>query len=129
MKGELDVKVAEAYAAGAPGSGRPLADSDWIVRFRGSPSSMRLVAEALENNKDLKIAAARMRAAEATADLAGVDRKPKLDGGFEWFPFQAQFHRLSFWWRRGEEAVATRAVCSAVSPTTSGSRSILNWET
>ena len=81
MKAELDVELAEAYAAGEPGSGRPLADSDWISRF-GDRRLDALVAEALANNKDLKIAAARLRAAEATAELAGVDRKPKLDGAF-----------------------------------------------
>ena len=81
MKGELDVEMAEAYTAGKPGSGRPLADSDWISRF-GDSRLNALVDEALANNKDLKIAAARLRAAQATAELAGVDRKPKLDGAF-----------------------------------------------
>ncbi len=80
MSDTIDVKMAEAYTAGKPGSGRPLADSDWIARF-GDSRLDALVAEALANNKDLKIAAARLRAAEATAELAGVDRKPSLDGG------------------------------------------------
>ncbi len=81
MNSTLDVKTAVAYSAGKPGSGRPIADGDWISRF-GDRRLDGLVDEALANNKDLKIAAARLRAAEATAELAGVDRQPKLDGGF-----------------------------------------------
>jgi len=81
MNPGLDVKTAAAYSAGKPGSGRPIADGDWISRFRDRRLDA-LVDEALANNKDLKIAAARLSAAEATAELAGVDRRPKLDGGF-----------------------------------------------
>jgi len=81
MNDMLDVKTAAAYSAGKSGSGRPIADGDWISRFRDGRLDA-LVDEALANNKDLKIAAARLRAAEATAELAGVDRQPKLDGGF-----------------------------------------------
>ena len=110
MNASLDVKTAAAYSAGKPGSGRPIADGDWISRFSDRRLDA-LVDEALANNKDLKIAAARLRAAEATAELAGVDRQPKLDGGFRGSRAKRNFIGFPF----GGEGGAEDTVLSSLS--------------
>ena len=56
-------------------------DHDWISRF-GDRQLNDLVEEALAQNPDLRAAGARLESARAEVRLAGVDRKPTLDGNF-----------------------------------------------
>ncbi|MFT5466839.1 MAG: multidrug efflux system outer membrane protein [Verrucomicrobiales bacterium] len=91
----LNVKIPDGWAAYA--SSKPIADTAWIGSF-GDQQLLKLVDEALEHNKDLKVTSARIRSAEATAVIAGAALTPRanveLDGGrsqrnFIGFPFGA----------------------------------------
>ncbi len=76
-----------AVASMAPGSwsaSRPARagiDRNWIRRF-GDPLLNKVVAAALANNLDLRVAAERVRRAEAVARLAGASRLPQGQGRF-----------------------------------------------
>jgi multidrug efflux system outer membrane protein len=53
-------------------------ESPWWESF-GDPETSRLVREALENNTDLQVAAARVLEAEASLAKAGASRWPQVD--------------------------------------------------
>lgn len=53
-------------------------DNAWIDRF-GDPQLSALVDQAMAGNLDLKVAAERVRRAQASARLAGADALPQLD--------------------------------------------------
>jgi multidrug efflux system outer membrane protein len=59
----------------------PLADHEWVAKF-GDAQLESLVAEGLERNKDLKIAAARVETAAANTRIAGADLYPQMQGLF-----------------------------------------------
>jgi multidrug efflux system outer membrane protein len=59
-------------------SGRAPAARDWRERFP-DPRLQALVAAALEHNRDLRIALARVDEARAQAGLARADRLPQVD--------------------------------------------------
>jgi len=52
--------------------------TDWWTAF-GDPTLDALVAEALEQNRDLRLAVARLDEARAIARVAGADRLPSVD--------------------------------------------------
>lgn len=54
-------------------------DQQWIRRF-GDPELVKLVNEALKKNPDLRIAAERVKRAEAVARLSGAARQPQVSG-------------------------------------------------
>ncbi len=58
-----------------------MADRNWVESFHDAELSS-FVEKALEQNLDLKTAAARVEVAGANARIAGADIYPKLDGGF-----------------------------------------------
>lgn len=96
----LGLQVPAGYAAYA--SKKPISDTNWIASF-GDRQLLKLVDEALEHNKDLKITSARIRTAEATAVIAGANLTPRigadLDGNrsqrnFIGFPFGAGGSRV-----------------------------------
>lgn len=74
------VDVPEAWTSPPPGAagerGVPV-EEDWLSQFE-DPKLEALVAEALDRNRDLRAAAARLRRAEATARVAGADRLPQV---------------------------------------------------
>jgi NodT family efflux transporter outer membrane factor (OMF) lipoprotein len=80
------IDVPEAWAALHPrageAQGRPI-ETDWLAQFE-DPELDALIDEALDRNRDLRAAAARLRRAEAAARAAGADRLPqvgaRLDG-------------------------------------------------
>lgn len=76
---DLDLAVPERWSAGESG-GAPV-DSLWWQRFN-DPVLDRLVSEALENNLNLKAAAARVQAAAAQATIAGAPLYPQAGGRF-----------------------------------------------
>ena len=54
-------------------------DQDWIKRF-GDPQLVALVDESMKNNPDLRVAAERIRRAEAVARLSGAARRVQVSG-------------------------------------------------
>lgn len=58
------------------------AGAAWWTSF-GDPELSTLVAKALERNRDLEAAAARVEAALAQARIAGADLSPRLGAGFD----------------------------------------------
>lgn len=68
---------AQFSTAGATG---PVADG-WLADFR-NPSLKKLVREALRNNPDIRLTAARLKAALADARIAGAARQPQLNAAF-----------------------------------------------
>ena len=73
----LDLEVPATYQAAARTAGERNADVGWIDQL-GAPSLSTLVEEALERNRDLKVASSRMDAAGASARVTGADRLPQL---------------------------------------------------
>ncbi len=74
------------YQSGAL-QGEPLEASGWIAHF-DDPALPSLVAEALENNRDLRATAARMRAARAGVQIASADLLPTLSADADARRFQ-----------------------------------------
>ncbi|KGQ20044.1 NodT family RND efflux system, outer membrane lipoprotein [Lysobacter dokdonensis DS-58] len=68
------VEVPQGWRTGA--NAAPV-EAGWLATF-GDPQLEALVAEALEHNPDLAIAAARMEQAEAQVDLATAQLKPAI---------------------------------------------------
>ena len=58
----------------------PVADG-WLVDFK-NPTLKALVREALENNPDIRLTAARLKAAVAEARIAGAARQPQVNAVF-----------------------------------------------
>ncbi len=73
---ELDLGVPGTWAAGK--EARAGVDEQWVKRFHDSKLEA-LVKEALENNRDLKAAAARVERARGQTRLAGVAGNPTAD--------------------------------------------------
>jgi NodT family efflux transporter outer membrane factor (OMF) lipoprotein len=69
------LKVPDAWRAGAPGGGA--IRDDWLATF-ADPRLNALVAEAIANNPDLMIAAARVEQAAAYVEAAGADLLPQV---------------------------------------------------
>lgn len=70
-----------ATAAAASASGPAAADLDW-ARFFGDERLKRLVGLALQNNRDLRVAALNIEAARATLTVRDADRWPTVSAGF-----------------------------------------------
>ncbi len=77
---ELDLDVPGTWAARP--EARAGVDEHWLRRFR-DPRLEALVAEALENNRDLRAAAARVERARGQTRLAGVAGNPTADLQFD----------------------------------------------
>lgn len=75
---DADTLHAERSLAGAPLSAAAWPRADWW-RQLGDPRLDALVREALQDNPDLALAAARARKAEAQAGLARADRLPAIN--------------------------------------------------
>ena len=88
-------------AAMAPGSwaatkqGRAGVDRNWVRRFDDSRLTS-LVDEALSNNLDLRVAAERVRRAEATARFVGGSRLPQASAGLSGRRQQQRFIGFPF---------------------------------
>jgi outer membrane protein, multidrug efflux system len=78
VKGEAlpTVKVPDKWTAGAAGAGA--VTDNWLVGFRDDQLNAA-VAEAIANNADLRVAAARVEQAELYAKLAGAKLYPSVD--------------------------------------------------
>jgi multidrug efflux system outer membrane protein len=74
--------VAAAFpAAPAPATGAPAWERDWQDFFAADARLARLIEIALQNNRDLRIAALNIDAARATAAVRDADRFPTLNAG------------------------------------------------
>ena len=73
---EAGVPVPAAWSASR--EGKAGVDTDWVARM-GSPRLTALVREAVANNPDLKIAAARVAQARTLIKSAAAGGQPKLD--------------------------------------------------
>lgn len=78
--GEANLKVPGTWA-NAAGPARSV-DYRWLARFR-DPALSRLVEEALQQNPDMTIAAARLQQAQAQAVIAGAAGRPQINFGFD----------------------------------------------
>lgn len=93
-------KMAEA-ASMAPGSwaatkeGTAGVDRDWVRRF-GDSRLTATVNEAMRNNLDLRVAAERVRRAEATARLVGGNKLPQVNASLDGRKQQQRFIGLPF---------------------------------
>ncbi len=91
------VDVPSAWAGAAPAGGEPASPGEWWDRF-GDPVLSGLIVQALESNRDLAAATARLREARAAAGIARSRLGPTLDargaGGLRRDDLQAE--RLSF---------------------------------
>lgn len=90
-------QLPESYRNVAPQTERSLADRDWHELFPDA-QLRQLIERALQQNRDLAIAAQRVLAARANAGATGLARLPQLDAGGS-----ATRNRLS---TRGTNAVA-----------------------
>lgn len=85
-----------AVASMVPGSwhssraGRAGIDQTWIGRF-GDAQLVALVKEGMAHNLDLRVAAERVRRAEAVARLSGAVRKPQVQGQISGSRIQQRF--------------------------------------
>jgi multidrug efflux system outer membrane protein len=70
-----------ANASDSSASGSAAADLDW-QRFFGDERLKRLIALALQNNRDLRVAALNIDAARATLTVRDADRWPTVSAGF-----------------------------------------------
>ncbi len=74
-------EVPETWVGGKSAPSATLAGRDWVSSF-GDAELESMVERALENNKDLKAAAARVEIAQANARIAGADLFPQAQGVF-----------------------------------------------
>lgn len=70
-------------------------DRGWVQSF-GDTKLSALVEEALDHNKDLQMAAARLQISEANAKIAGADLYPKANGIFKAGRFKRNFIGFPF---------------------------------
>ncbi|PEQ13127.1 RND transporter [Novosphingobium sp. PC22D] len=70
--------VPESYPAPAPAGASSIADLGWQDFFR-QPELQRLIAEALANNRDIRIASARVDEARGAWRIEGAPLYPQLD--------------------------------------------------
>ena len=73
---KLGLKVPPAWAERA--ASKPVADTNWVRSFNDA-KLQTLVDKALEENKDLKSTAARIKQSRAQAEIEGAPRKPQVD--------------------------------------------------
>lgn len=85
----------EEASTDAKNPGVMLAERGWVSTFRDSRLES-LVDEALENNKDLEAAAARIEIAQANARIAGADLLPQAQGLFRGARKKQNFIGLPF---------------------------------
>jgi NodT family efflux transporter outer membrane factor (OMF) lipoprotein len=71
-------------------AGRAGIDQTWIGRF-GDAQLVALVKEGMAHNLDLRVAAERVRRAEAVARLSGAVRKPQVQGQISGSRIQQRF--------------------------------------
>jgi len=88
---ELDLAVPGTWAAGR--EAKAGVDDQWVKRFHDAKLES-LVEEALENNRDLKAAAARVERARGQTRLAGVSGNPTAD--LEFTPRRAKQNFIGF---------------------------------
>jgi NodT family efflux transporter outer membrane factor (OMF) lipoprotein len=88
-----DVSLPDAFAASV--SSGAVSDAPWWEEF-GDAELAAVVEEALENNRDLAAASARVEQAAALARIAGADRLPTLDAGLDWQRRQQVFVGFPF---------------------------------
>lgn len=74
--------VPEQWPAHSAVSPAPTLAGDWNAYFT-DPQLQKLIAAALEHNRDLRIAVARVEEARALAGIARADRFPTLDAGLQ----------------------------------------------
>src|SRR5262249_29912758 len=81
----LDVPAATRTDAGPAGRAAPawLADQAWWAVFRDD-ALRGLIAQALQNGYDVRLAAARVEEARANAGIAGAERFPALQLSGQW---------------------------------------------
>ena len=77
MEDALPVAIPGEWTAGAGSMEAAVPGGAWWDSF-GDPELSSLIAETLENNRDLRMAAARIDAAAAQARIAGADLLPSL---------------------------------------------------
>lgn len=77
----LPIAVPAQYAAIEAAATADESVEGWSADL-GDPRLQMLVVESLAHNQDLRTAAARLEAAEATARIAGADRFPQVRGEF-----------------------------------------------
>lgn len=73
--------VATAWPEDAAPGSRPVADLDWRTYF-ADPQLQQVIADALDYNRDLRIAVARVAEARALYGISRADRLPNLDLSF-----------------------------------------------
>ncbi|MCP3964113.1 MAG: efflux transporter outer membrane subunit [bacterium] len=83
---EIDLEIPEAWSAEAgeaeEGDSRPEPSGSWWTGF-GMDELDTVLEEALENNYDLRAAAAAVDAAAAQARIVGADLKPQVGAGID----------------------------------------------
>ena len=101
-------------------------DQNWIASFQDRTLE-RLVAEAEEQNHDLKVAAARLSKAQASAQIAGADLYPSIAGRLSGSRRQQAFIGFPFGGATGESPAAAgdggmepAAMAAAPDPATDG---------
>ena len=77
---DVDVVPPEAWTGGKGGKESKVA-TGWLSDFGGKEGALlrKYVGEAMEKNRNLRAAAARLRAAKARVILAGAERFPQFD--------------------------------------------------
>jgi NodT family efflux transporter outer membrane factor (OMF) lipoprotein len=115
---EAGIEVPEVWVAG--GRDRGAVDSAWLRRFRDA-KLMRLVDEALRNNPDMKVAAARVEQAAAAARIAGSSRWPQAQIAF--YGERSKRNFVGFPDFGGGESAGTTAPAPAPAGTRARSRS------
>jgi multidrug efflux system outer membrane protein len=73
--------VAAAFPAAPSTAGTPAWEQDWRAFFAADGRLVQLITLALDNNRDLRIAALNIEAARATAAVRDADRFPTVNAG------------------------------------------------
>lgn len=76
----VDLPIPEGWTERA--SSKPLPDTSWVESFR-DPRLQALVSEALQENRNLRTFASRVRSAEATAIIAGAPARPRVSANYD----------------------------------------------
>lgn len=113
---QLDVEPPPRWSASpeeVEGGGAPLADR-WWQAFE-DPALTAAVEEALEHNRDLVAAEARLRQAEARARIAGATLSPQVGAGFNGSRSKRNFIGFPIPGQEGGEVLSTTTTTLGVS--------------
>ncbi len=80
-KHHASIEAPNQWIAGSPDRPTHLPDHNWTEGF-GDISLVSFVNTVVEENKDLKAAGARIKIAQANAQIAGADLYPQISGDF-----------------------------------------------